>query len=259
MIRGKGGLVRVIGHRGAMGHAPENTLPSFARAIEMGADFLECDVHLTRDGVPVVIHDAGLERTTNGSGAVRERTWDEIGRLDAGSWFGGKAHAGARVPPLEAVLELARGRCGVLVEIKGGILQGVEEAVARRIERCDAESWAGVIASDPRCLERIRTISPRTNTALVSGMECATPLASARSAGANGLVPEASTVTPKLVSAAAAAGLWVAPWTINDPAAARTMARMGVDGVISNYPDRMQACRLGALRTHHQTPARDAL
>src|SRR5919199_4154952 len=82
------GRVSVVGHRGAMGHCPENTLASFARALELGADWIECDVHLSRDGVPVVIHDETLDRTTSGHGPVHAHTLAELKRLDAGAWFG---------------------------------------------------------------------------------------------------------------------------------------------------------------------------
>src|SRR5919202_3540380 len=90
------GRVKVVGHRGAMGHCPENTLASFARALELGADWIECDVHLSRDGVPVVIHDETLDRTTDGHGLVAEHTLAELKQLDAGAWFGA-AYAGQRI------------------------------------------------------------------------------------------------------------------------------------------------------------------
>src|SRR5689334_8396777 len=93
----------VIAHRGASGTAPENTLPAFRRAEELGADMVELDVQLTRDGHPVVIHDRTLDRTTSGHGAVRRRSLDEISTLDAGAWFG-RSFAGTRVPRLEEVL-----------------------------------------------------------------------------------------------------------------------------------------------------------
>src|ERR671938_442670 len=125
------GRVWVVGHRGAMGHCPENTLASFERGLELGADWIEVDVHLSRDGALVVIHDETLERTTNGSGLVRERTLAELQRLDAGH--------GERIPTLEEVLVWARGRgIGVDVEIKNAPIYytGIEAAVVRAVERC---------------------------------------------------------------------------------------------------------------------------
>jgi glycerophosphoryl diester phosphodiesterase len=99
---------RVIGHRGAAGHAPENTLASFAKAAALGVRWVEFDVRLTGDGALVVFHDDTLERTTDGSGRVTDSTWAQINKLDAGAWFG-RAFAGERVPALEdALTELER-------------------------------------------------------------------------------------------------------------------------------------------------------
>src|SRR5215472_18837798 len=94
--------MEVIAHRGASGTCPENTIPAFRRAAEVGAHMVELDVQLTRDGQPVVIHDWTLNRTTSGRGAVRRRTLEEISKLDAGAWFG-RAFADTRVPTLEQV------------------------------------------------------------------------------------------------------------------------------------------------------------
>src|SRR5919197_4354903 len=98
----------VVGHRGAMGYAPENTLASFELAVEQGADVVELDVHLSRDGQVVVIHDEQLDRTTDGRGLVGDRTLDELKRLDAGSWFDPR-FAGQRIPTLHEVLAWASG------------------------------------------------------------------------------------------------------------------------------------------------------
>src|SRR5262245_59418730 len=110
-------VVEVIAHRGSSAVAPENTLAAVDLAIRAKAHRVEFDVQLTKDGVPVVLHDETLERTTNGKGRVRDRTYKEISKLDAGSWF----HAdfrGERLPTLDMVLELCRGKIPVNVEIK---------------------------------------------------------------------------------------------------------------------------------------------
>lgn len=114
-VRGDG--VDVIAHRGASAYAPENTLAAFAMAEEMGADWFELDCRLTRDNEVVVIHDDTLDRTTSGSGYVREASLHEIKQLDAGSWFEDK-YRGERVPTLEQAFEYAKGQIGVYVEIK---------------------------------------------------------------------------------------------------------------------------------------------
>src|SRR5919202_5121590 len=123
------GRVWVVGHRGAMGHCPENTLASFERGLELGADWIELDVHLSRDGALVVIHDETLDRTTNGSGLVKDHTLAQLERLDAGG--------GQRIPTLDEILEWARANGVVLdIEIKNAPLyyNGIEAAVVRALD-----------------------------------------------------------------------------------------------------------------------------
>jgi glycerophosphoryl diester phosphodiesterase len=115
--RSREGRPLICGHRGARAHAPENTLAGFALAAEMGADLIELDVRLTRDGALAVIHDATVDRTTHGTGRIADLTWDEIQSLDAGIRFG-EAFAGQRVPALGEVLDWARGRVYLAVEVK---------------------------------------------------------------------------------------------------------------------------------------------
>jgi glycerophosphoryl diester phosphodiesterase len=111
------GRVAIIGHRGAPRETPENTLASFRRAFELGADAIELDVRLSRDGAPIVMHDATLERTTDGADSVSQRTLAQLKRLDAGSWFDPKFR-GERIPTLEEALALVRAYSGrrVLIE-----------------------------------------------------------------------------------------------------------------------------------------------
>ena len=120
----------VVGHRGAMGHCPENTLASFERGLELGADWIELDVHLSRDDALVVIHDETVDRTTNGHGAVRDHTLAELKALDAGGWFGPE-YAGQRIPTLDEVLAWARQRDTIVdIEIKNAPVYyaGIEAA-----------------------------------------------------------------------------------------------------------------------------------
>ena len=113
----EGGAPFVIAHRGYSGRAPENTLPAFEAAIEAGAPALELDVRLTKDRVPIVFHDATLDRTTNGSGRIDAHDWEEVSKLDAGAWFG-PAFAGARVPLLETALAMLADRVLINIELK---------------------------------------------------------------------------------------------------------------------------------------------
>src|SRR6266704_6290544 len=130
-----------IAHRGASARAPENTLAAFAEAVRLGANAIELDVHLTADGVPVVIHDGTVDRTTNGRGEVAAMTLKDLRRLDAGAWFSSRFR-GERIPTLEESLEFARGRCAMNVEIKEpparkrtahGAAAAAPDAVARAV------------------------------------------------------------------------------------------------------------------------------
>src|SRR5690606_10663178 len=109
----------VIGHRGAAGYAPENTMASFLKAVEFQTPMIECDVHETRDGVLAVIHDQTLARTTDGEGYVEDFTWSELQKLDAGSWFGPEFQ-GERIPRIEEVLEIIGPKALIDIEIKPG-------------------------------------------------------------------------------------------------------------------------------------------
>ena len=116
-----------IAHRGASGYAPENTFAAFDLAAEMNADMIELDVQLTKDRQIVVIHDDRVDRTTNGSGFVKDFTLEELQKLDAGSWYG-PAFQGERIPTLEAVLKRYHKKIGLLIELKGHPSQvGIEE------------------------------------------------------------------------------------------------------------------------------------
>ena len=112
-------MVEIIAHRGASKESPENTLSAFQRAIELGSDYIELDVHLSKDGIPVVIHDTHLSRTTNHilNERVNDKTLKEIKALDAGLWFN-EAYIGEKIPTLEEVLLLDRNKTGLMIEIK---------------------------------------------------------------------------------------------------------------------------------------------
>ena len=158
----------VIAHRGASGTAPENTMAAFRQAVEMGADMIELDVQRTKDGQVVVIHDATLERTTNGSGAVRELTYAEIEQLDAGSWFGeGQEFAGERVPLLKEVLEFTKGKCALNIEIKNIPYAdpGIEQAVVDLLHETGFLEQVIISSFDHSCLHRIARLEPNVPTA----------------------------------------------------------------------------------------------
>jgi glycerophosphoryl diester phosphodiesterase len=230
-----------IGHRGAAAHMPENTLPSFERALELGADALEFDVALSRDGVPVVIHDDTLDRTTNGRGAVDAFTFEQLARLDAGLWKGVATH----LPSLAEVLEAFAGRTLLNLEIKSSPRRAeLVEACSQAVDSSGA--FASVVFSsfDHDALRLLRHLRPEARIAVLSetlglqrAMTCAAEL------GAENLHPPFLLVDRTLVERAHAEGLQVWTWTVNEADAIARAVAVGVDGIFSDFPERVVAAR----------------
>jgi len=227
-----------IAHRGASAFAPENTMAAFEKAIELGADVIELDLHLTRDGELVVIHDDTLDRTTDGRGSVHGRSLQELRRLDAGRWFE-EGFAGQRIPTLAEVLDCFAGKVPLALEVKAGstFFPGIEERVVAALRQRSAIEQAAIASFDHFALRRLKEIEPALRTAalLVGRPVAMSALAGACAADAMAL--EASLVTKTEVEACRAAGLQIVVWVVNDPAQMRHFIRLGVDGIITDRPD----------------------
>ncbi len=234
-----------IAHRGASGDglAPENTLAAFEKAIQIGVDVLEVDVHATLDNRIIVIHDATLDRTTDRFGVVRELTFDEIREADAGSWCGGQ-FKNERVPTLDEVLDLARHRALVLVEIKADYLA---ERVLQTIVEMDAVSQVVIQSFNQQTIKRIKLLEPSIPTALLMGNLPTTPsrvrarrmVRDVLAIGANSIGLWHNVVTPALLEEMRRRALSVWTWTVNEEIAMRDLVQMGIHGIITNYPDRL--------------------
>jgi glycerophosphoryl diester phosphodiesterase len=226
----------VIAHRGASGTCPENTLASFRRAVALGAPMVELDVQLTRDGAVVVMHDWTLERTTDGAGAVRDRTLAEIERLDAGAWFG-PAFRGERVPTLAAVL--AAVPVAVNVELKPVGDDGLEGGALAVVEAADALGRVVFSSFDAAALERLRARSGAAAIAVLWESPAVTGgLTLAERVGARALHLRKDAVTRESVDRAARVGLPVRAWTVNDPGESARLRATGVDGIFTDLPER---------------------
>ncbi len=250
--------MNIIAHRGAAGDAPENTMAAFALALRQGADALEFDVRLSRDGVPVIIHDARVDRTTNGRGRVSDFSAAELRRLDAGSWFNRKfparaqrRFAGEKIPLLAELLEwMRRHNCPGFLEIKEGSpgQPGIEEKVCDLIRRTRAGRLVTIISFHYAALERIRALDSR----MAIGVSVARPEPARRRAarlGARYLLPHWALATKGFVARAHRAGLGVAVWTVNSPRLMRQKILDGVDGVITDYPARAREVREKLTKT----------
>ena len=239
-----------IGHRGAAGEAPENTLAAFELALRQGADGVEFDVRLSADGMPMVIHDARLERTTSGSGWVGEHRASALRRLNAGSWFNRRfplrareRYAGARIPFLSEVLGWARDhKCRALVEIKE---PAAVAKVVKEIEAAGLRSLAMVISFDLPTLRRARQLDPE----IVLGMDISRPAVGrlvvrrAKSLRAGALLPHWAIATRRSIRRAHRNSLQVFAWAVDQPRWMRRKILDGVDGLLTNYPARLTEVR----------------
>ncbi len=226
-------MVYVIGHRGAAGHAPENTLMSFHKAVELGADMVELDVHLCATGEPVVIHDDTVDRTTDGSGRVRDLSLDDLRRLDAGG--------GERMPTLEKVLEEMSGRAALNVELKGlGCVDRVHEVISDAVGD-GLVSHDGLLVSSFHLgmLEWMRALSDDVRLGVLVGDAPGKVLEFAQRVGAYSVNPYHKRMGLEFVSSAHGLGLKVYPWTVNEPDDIARAKAMGIDGIISDYPERV--------------------
>lgn len=224
----------IIGHRGARLRAPENTMAGFRKGVELGARMLECDVHLSKDDQLIVIHDETVDRTTNGQGRVRDLTWAELSRLNAG-WS-------ESIPSLDQLVAwvASQARLGLAIEIKGGmdVYPGIGPKVARLIDDFKLHHRAMVISFDHHLIASLHHIDPRVACGILfEGGEIADPIARAKEVGAMAILPSVWKITPQLVRMAHLAQLMVFTWTANTQAEMRRARDAGVDGIATDVPD----------------------
>ncbi|MFC5661528.1 glycerophosphodiester phosphodiesterase [Kitasatospora misakiensis] len=237
-LRQPGAPVTVLAHRGASSAAPENTLLSDEVARRAGADWIENDVQPSKDGVPYVLHDDTVDRTTNGTGRIRDLTAAQLDALDAGSRFA-PATAGARVPSLAAQLDDLRTRGGsLLLEIKG---PHTRAEVARIVQDVRDHGMSGrvlVQSFEVDALRFTRELAPELPLGLLRSTLDADPVAVARDLGLAAYNPAdaALAARPEVVAALHAAGVAVNVWTVDEPARWKALDAAGVDGIITNRP-----------------------
>jgi glycerophosphoryl diester phosphodiesterase len=231
-----------IAHRGAGKLAPENTLAAFRHGAGFGYAAFECDVKLSADGVPFLLHDATLDRTTDAQGIAGERPWAELSRLDAGSWHG-RLHAGEPLPTLDAVAAFCRANGHALnIEIKPtpGVERRTGEAVARAAERL----WAGrtlpplLSSFEPAALEGARDAAPALPRALLIDSFVDGWFERAQALGCVAVVANYRLYDRAMVQRLHAAGLWALCYTVNDASAARHLLDCGLDALITDAVDR---------------------
>jgi glycerophosphoryl diester phosphodiesterase len=227
-----------IAHRGASAQAPENTMAAFEKAVELGADVIELDLHVSCEGELVVIHDVTLDRTTDGQGPVHARCLQELKQLDAGRWFG-KDFAGQCIPTLVEVLNRFAGKVPLALEIKAGsaFYSGIEERLVSVLREHQAISQVAVASFDHHALFRLKELEPCLRTAALLVGRPMSMSALAHPGKVDAMALEFSLVTTTEIDACRAAGLQLVVWTVNEPAQMRHFIDLGIDGIITDRPD----------------------
>lgn len=213
-------------------------MAAFEKAIELGADVIELDLHVSCDGDLVVIHDETLDRTTDGQGPVHVRSLQELKRLDAGRWFG-EGFAGQRIPTLVEVLDRFAGKVPLALEVKAGsaFFHGIEERVVSVLRERQVMSQVAVASFDHYALLRLKELEPCLRTAALLVGRPVSMSALAGPSKADAMALEFSLVTKTEVDACRAAGLQCVVWVVNEPAQMRYFIDLGVDGIITDRPD----------------------
>ncbi|MHC1636519.1 MAG: glycerophosphodiester phosphodiesterase [Candidatus Methanospirareceae archaeon] len=217
--------MKIIAHRGARVEEPENTIRAIKRAFECGADAAEIDVRLSKDKKAVVIHDDTLERTTNGYGKVREKTFDELKELDAGK--------GERIPSLEEALLFAKETgMELVIELKE---EGMEKIVVEEILKQGLEKKVIISSFFHSSLRKIKEILPIKTGVIISSLPVF-PIKLAIDTKAEVIFPMYPRLNMEMVEEAKKEGIEVYPWTINKIEDFEKVRKMGIDGIVTDNP-----------------------
>ncbi len=221
-------MILRIGHRGAHGHAPENTLAAIERGIALHAHLVEFDVRATRDGQLVLLHDATLDRTTNGHGPIAHHLWNDVKRFTG--------YDGQPLPLLADALRTGSGRTGVLIEIKA---EGIAKQTCRTVQEVQFSGpviYASFLHDE---LLAVRREEPQAQTMALIEAIPVNRTAFAKDAQATHVGIPFETLTPSFLKALHDHSLRVFVYTVNEPADIQTAKAMGIDGIVSDYPDRL--------------------
>ncbi len=237
----------VIAHRGAGGEMPENTLAAVKQAIEDNSDYIEIDVHESKDGAICVMHDRSVNRTTNGKGKIKSLTWEEIQKLDAGSWFSPE-FKNERVPLLEQVIQAINGRCKLLIEIKKGdpYYPDIEKKVVGIIQKHNAQQWCAVQSFNMDVIEKIHKLDsslelhklevfvlPAFNFAFDGLPHAFRPDENSYIKAYN---VNCFFLSSSIIESIHASNKKVNAWTCDSPSIINKMLSIGADGIITNQP-----------------------
>ncbi len=219
-------MVQIIGHRGARGIEPENTMRSFQKAVELQVDYIECDVHMTKDGRIVLMHDHTVDRTTNGSGAVNSFSFNEIRKLDAGK--------GETIPTLQELFNLARESVKLHIELKD---ETAVEKTVRLVEKNGMEEKIFLTSGNTDTLKRVRELNASIPKEHIFGKPPDDAIDRALSVNAKRVSCHISHLTSEFVQKAHENGLHVIAWPPNTVEEAKKAVECGVDLICTDRPD----------------------
>ncbi|MEH7137072.1 glycerophosphodiester phosphodiesterase [Priestia megaterium] len=232
-----------VAHRGASAYAPENTIAAFDKAVEMKADYIEIDVQRSKDDKLVVIHDTTVDRTTDGSGKVGNLTFKELRNLDAGSWKG-EQFAGAQIPTFDEILDRYHGKIGILIELKAPELYpGIEENIAGKLkeQKLDKPQNEKIIVQsfNHNSMKKMNELLPKVPIGVLTSSSADTTEQALQefSIYADYFNPSYGIVTPDLVNQVHSLGMKIGSWTVRSQEAANFLLNVGVDAIITDYPD----------------------
>jgi len=235
-----------VAHQGANVAAPSNTLAAFRRAAELGASGVELDAQLSADGVPVIIHDFTVDRTTDGTGKVSALTLAALKELDAGSWFD-PAFAGERIPTLAEVFESIEQRLLINVELKvhSNEEQGLEKAVVDLVQQHQMTERVLISSFNPLALQRTRRLAPHLPLGFLFDPLPSSWLARLRvrlmpELDLEAMHPHTTLVRRATVRRAHSRGRHLVVWTVDERARMEQLVDWGVDAIITNHPDRLE-------------------
>ncbi|MBB6452562.1 glycerophosphoryl diester phosphodiesterase [Salirhabdus euzebyi] len=230
----------IFAHRGSAGTYPENTMAAFSAAFNEGVDGIELDVQLTKDDIPVIIHDEMVDRTTNGSGWVKDFTYQELESLDAGSWFD-PSFEGASIPTLEQFFDFYSQTSLVInVELKSGVVRypGIEKIVLELINKYKIRDRVIVSSFNHYSLVEMKQLDPEIETAILFMEGLYEPWNYAKGIGAEGLHCYLPVAVPELLVGAAKAGMPVRPFVVNEEQHITNLIKAGCDAIMTDWPER---------------------
>jgi glycerophosphoryl diester phosphodiesterase len=238
------GFIKVA-HRGASGHFPENTRLAFEKAIEARADMIELDCQLSQDGHVVVFHDERLNRTARARGKIGEKTLEQLKKLDVGQWRK-KAFKGERILTIEEVLQFVAGHIDLCIEIKHfpHSPYGIELKLLFILSHYSCLDRTIISSFNYHCLDRVRELAPESRVGVLFGVDSKEdPFAAARRLDATSIHVQKDLATREFMDRAWEGGLDVHVWTVNEVRDMEKFASLGVQGIVSDYPEKFWKLR----------------